>query len=111
MRDRTKTETRRLGWAKLRPGDYVRAVEKCMGLQKGEKVKPIGIIRVTSVTFEPLNYIGIHAVAREGYPGNTPAWFVAKFCKAMKCEPTRVVTVIRFEHVDSLAAHKQENDQ
>jgi hypothetical protein len=34
--DRTKTVTRRLGWAKLKPGDVLMGVEKAMGLKKGE---------------------------------------------------------------------------
>ncbi len=39
MQDRTKDVTRRVGWWFLKPGDVIMAVEKGMGLKKGEKIK------------------------------------------------------------------------
>ena len=38
IEDETKDVTRRNGWWFLKPGDQIWAVEKCMGLKKGEKV-------------------------------------------------------------------------
>src|SRR5688500_13795271 len=55
MRARAKTVTRRVGWLKLRPGAELLAVEKAMGLKKGEKVVPIGRIRVLDVRRERLD--------------------------------------------------------
>lgn len=53
----TKDVTRRLGWWNLKVGDVVMAVEKGMGLKKGEKVKRIYPIEIVSVSREPLQYI------------------------------------------------------
>lgn len=55
IKERTKTVTRRTGWAKLVPGQLLRGVEKGMGLKAGETVKELAIIRVVSVRPEPLN--------------------------------------------------------
>lgn len=55
MYDRTKDVTRRIGWWNLKPGDAVMAVEKGMGLKKGEKVKRIYPIRILSVGTEFLH--------------------------------------------------------
>ena len=52
---RTKTVTRRLGWRDLQPGDELMAVEKCMGIKKGEKQKELGVIRVVSIRLERLD--------------------------------------------------------
>lgn len=41
VRDRSKAETRRLGWLHAKPGMRLRVVEKCMGLKKGEGLKPL----------------------------------------------------------------------
>ena len=41
IRNRSKTVTRRLGWAFLKPGDRVRAIVKGRGLKKGQKVEPL----------------------------------------------------------------------
>jgi hypothetical protein len=41
IRNRTKTVTRRNGWADLKPGELFWAVEKAMGLKPGEKVKRV----------------------------------------------------------------------
>ena len=52
MRDRSKTVTRRHpnSWRSLEPGDQLIAVEKAMGLKKGEKQVVIGVIEVVSNT-------------------------------------------------------------
>lgn len=49
---RTKTVTRRLGWARAKVGDIVTAVEKAQGLKAGEKVRRLGTIRLLSVERE-----------------------------------------------------------
>lgn len=95
--DGSKTVTRRLGWwGKLKPGDRVLAVEKCMGLKKGERQTVLCEIEVVSVRREPLHAIDQDDVIREGFPHMTPAGFVAMFCHHMKCKPFHDVTRIEF---------------
>jgi hypothetical protein len=73
FRNRTKTVTRRCGWLNLKPGELVRGVEKGQGLKKGEKIKPLGLIRVLDVRREPLRRMvddtdyGFQEVAKEGF--------------------------------------------
>ena len=56
MRARTKTVTRRdpTTWTKLKPGDQLLAVEKAMGLPKGARLVPIGVIEIVDVVLIPL---------------------------------------------------------
>jgi hypothetical protein len=56
MRAGTKTVTRRdpSTWTNLKPGDHLVAVEKAMGLPKGAKQVPIGVIEITGVRVELL---------------------------------------------------------
>ena len=115
----SKSVTRRLGWRDLQPGELLWAVEKAQGLKKGERVKRIRMIRVTSVRREPLDTLlpgrpySLHPtdawleVCREGFPSLSPAEFVAMFCTANKCAPDVVVTRIEFGYVDL----KKEQDQ
>lgn len=94
----TKTVTRRLGWATLQPGTMLQAVEKSQGLRKGEKVRRLGVIRVTDVRREPLHAIDDDDVWREGF--NMPAHeFVEMFCKHNGGDRNQVVTRIEFEHI------------
>ncbi len=111
VRAKAKTVTRRLGWVKLQPHELVRAVEKCMGLKPGEKIRPITTIRVLSVRREPLDALmadpvyGSAECAREGF-GDHPALsrpgeFVRFFCDSHRgCTPQTTVTRIEFEYVD-----------
>jgi hypothetical protein len=99
FRDRSKTVTRRLGWANLKPGEQLRAVEKAQGLKKGEKVVDLGIIRVVSARREPISAITLEDVIREGFPDLTAEEFISLFCKANKCEADREVTRIEYEYV------------
>lgn len=80
-KDGSKDITRRVGWWNLKPGDRLRAVEKAMGLKKGEKIKPLGVIEVISVRRERLDEITQDDCRREGFPDWTPAQFVAFFCR------------------------------
>lgn len=71
--DGSKDVTRRFGWWNVKEGDILNAVEKAMGLKKGEKIKSLGLIRVVSARKEPLNALldetyGVDEVRREGYP-------------------------------------------
>lgn len=100
FRDRTKTVTRRFGWWNLKAGDVVRGVEKAMGLKKGEKVKPLGMIRILSVRDEPLSAITTGDCRLEGFPDMPPVEFVEQLCSATGKRPTDLVNRIEFEYVD-----------
>lgn len=100
VRKRTKTVTRRLGWNSLKPGDLVWAVEKAIGLRKGEHVKRIALIRIVSVRRERLNAITQDDCRREGFPNLTVAQFVWFFCYHNKtCQPNTLVNRIEFQYV------------
>lgn len=94
--DGSKTVTRRTGWQWLSPGDKLRAVRKAMGLKPGEKQHALGTVEVLSVRRERIDAITDADVAAEGYPGMEAAVFVAKFCQAMKVQPSDLVTRIEF---------------
>lgn len=96
FRARTKTVTRRMGWAMLGPGDVLMGVEKAQGLKKGEKVARLGPVRVVSVRREQLNLIDQEDCNREGFPDLTPAQFIAFFCQFNGCAPDALVTRIEF---------------
>ena len=104
--DGSKDVTRRDGWAFLKPGDVLCAVEKSQGLKKGEKVKRLGMIRVVSVRRERLDRLlderayGRSEVTREGFPGWTPDKFVIFFRKSHKgIESRSEVTRIEFVRI------------
>lgn len=100
MYDETKDVTRRLGWWKLKAGDIVIAVEKGMGLKKGEKVKKIYPIEIISAYPEPLNYISAAEVVREGFPELSIRDFITMFMKSHKgCKPDTMVNRIEFRRV------------
>jgi len=101
-----KYVTRRLGWLKLKVGDRLRACAKCMGLKKGQKPDVLGIIEVVSVRREPLNAITADDVRREGFPDQSPEWFITFFSSTHKDPVTRaqatgdtIVTRIEFRYV------------
>jgi hypothetical protein len=100
---RTKTVTRRsgFGWLSLKPGMRVQAVEKGMGLKKGEKVNRLAVLRIVDVRLEPLIAIDQADVAAEGFPEMTPHDFVAFFCRTHRgVEPTHQVVRVEFEYAD-----------
>lgn len=101
VRSRTKTVTRRQGWRFLKRGDILWAVEKGMGLKKGEKVKRICQIRVLSVLRQPVYYIFSDPsdIRREGFPGMLPSEFVRMYCDMNRCAPEDWCTRIEFEYV------------
>jgi hypothetical protein len=107
VRARTKTVTRRMGWAFLRVGDLLQPIVKGQGLKKGETVERIGgPVRVVSVRRERLSRLlrdddyAREELRREGLPQLTPAQFVQMFCEANDCRPGAWVTRIEFEYVE-----------
>jgi hypothetical protein len=84
IRNRTKTVTRRRGWANLKPGEEFWAVVKAMGLKPGEKIERIALLRCVRNAPTILDSIGKSGTyrndaAKEGFPGMTAAEFVAMF--------------------------------
>lgn len=110
MRARTKSVTRRIGWENLTAGEFVMAIEKGQGLRKGEKVKPIGLIRIVSVRRERLNRLllvpdyGASEMTLEGFPPghrkHDPRVFVTEFWNGTGTPPGEMVTRIEFEFVE-----------
>lgn len=97
MYHQTKSVTRRIGWSFLNPGDTVMAVEKGMGLKKGEKIKKIYPIEIISVRGERLCDITLQDVAREGFPQMTVPEFVRMFAKSHSCDVHTMVNRIEFK--------------
>lgn len=108
IRNRTKDVTRRLGWSNLRSGERFWAVEKTMGLKKGEKLKRLSLLECVSNEEEPLWIIlsfpirrSKHETAREGFPHMSPSQFVDMFCREMRCTPEIMVRRIEFKYVEA----------
>jgi len=99
VRNRTKTVTRRNGWWFLKPGEIVNAVDKAMGLKKGEKIKSICQIRIVSTRAESLDAITGDDLEKEGFPDWTPEEFVAMYSKHNRCLDINPVNRIEFEYV------------
>lgn len=103
VRDKTKTVTRRLGWADLRPGDQVCAVVKAMGLKRGEKVEKICVIQCVSngreLVKDIYNEYTQRELVAEGFPDMTPEEFVEMFCEHNDCEPHTTINRIEFKYV------------
>lgn len=108
IRDRSKTVTRRLGFAHIQPGELLQAVEKARGVTIEDRVA-LAVIRVKSVRREPLHALldqqcysisdVRREIDREGFPDLHPAEFVEMFCEEMKCLPGVIVNRIEFEYV------------
>jgi hypothetical protein len=99
--DRTKTETMRLGWAFLKPGEVVMGIKQGQGLKKGEKVERLHPFRCASNTPARVDSTTKANVIAEGFPDWTVEEFIEFFCKSHKCAPDKVVNRIKFEHLDS----------
>lgn len=100
IRDRSKTVTRRNGWLFLKVGDKVRAVEKCQGLKKGEKVRPLAMIEIIDIKMEPLDQITQRECVKEGFPGMTPGEFIDMYMGANKMRNDHdLVTRIEFKYL------------
>lgn len=108
VRNRTKTVTRRLGWSFLKRGDLIQAIEKGQGLQKGEKVNRLAILRVQDVRQERLDDLHSYdyrdgELTKEGFPQMSPVEFEAMFCVANRpCRPDWTITRIEFSYVDPI---------
>ena len=102
MRARTKTVTRRKAWNSLKAGDRVQAVEKSMGLKRGERVIPIAVIEIVDVRQEPIYSVTYDDIRREGFPELTHSEFVTLVCHVMKCKATDMCNRIEFMFVDAL---------
>lgn len=104
VRDRSKTQTRRLGWLNARVGERLTGCRQVMGRRRKDgTVEPlvrITDVEVVSVRRERLDAITPDDVAAEGFSGWTPAEFVDFFCRSMKCTPDTEVTVIEFAYLD-----------
>ena len=97
--DETKTVTRRCGWWFLERLELVCAVEKGMGLKKGEKIKRLKTIVILSTFPQSLKLITPKEVEREGFPGKSPEWFIDMFCSShKKCFPETIVNRIHFKY-------------
>lgn len=107
--DGSKTVTRRLGWKSLRVGDELIAVEKCMGLKRGEKQVEMGRLVVESVSRESLDKIDLAEVAREGFPDMFRLEFIKMFCRANGCKRWDEVTRIEFRRVDQRSEGEASN--
>lgn len=97
--DGSKDVTRRFGWWHLKAGDQVRAVEKSMGIPKGEKMKVLGIIEIVSVRREPLNAIDAEDCRREGFPHFSPLDFVQMLVDHYKIDPSEECNRIEFRRI------------
>lgn len=107
IRNRTKTVTRRMGWANLAPGTTLRAVVKGQGLRKGERAETIALIRVVGVRRERLQLLldapdyGRREVDLEGFPEMSVPQFIEMFCASHKaCTVQTPITRIEFEYLE-----------
>jgi len=94
VRRRDKTVTRRIGWWFLNPGDIVDLVEKAQGLKKGEKMVHLATVEIVSTRAEELCTITWRDVAREGFRGYGPEWFVDMFMQLNDCSVDGPLTVV-----------------
>ena len=94
-----KTVTRRNPdtWTWLEPGDLVMAVEKTMGLTKGERQKCIHPIEILDVSVVQLLPLTPAEVAAEGFPDMTEAEFLAQVWGPLHGPVTGSETVRRIE--------------
>lgn len=99
FRARTKDVTRRNGWVNAKPGEIVMAVEKGMGLKKGEKVVRLGPIEFVSVRREKLSAMKDEDCAREGFPEMTARQFKKMYCQHNGCTTRKRVTRIEFRYL------------
>ena len=116
VRDRTKTVTRRKGWAFLKPGDRLTLCRKVQGRTRAvwngtarvlvtEPLERICDVEVVSVRREPLHRITGEDVAREGFPGMDRWEFMSRFfIQPQGIHPPDDVTRIEWRYLDGGAA-------
>lgn len=100
-----KTVTRRdpKTWVNLQPGDRLLAVERAMGLKRGERQVPIGVIEIVSNRVERAIDLDDEDVEREGFPGMTAEDFLAEVwgeLHAGQVDPETKMRRIEFRHVE-----------
>lgn len=101
VRSRTKTVTRRKGWAYLRPGERITLCRKVMGRRPGEPLVRLAEVEVLDVRREPLDAITVADVAREGFPGMSTEEFMRRFfIDAQGIQPIDTVTRIEWAYLD-----------
>ena len=107
--DRSKTQTRRLGWPDLYINEFLCGCEKTQGIKKGESINRLGVIVVKALRWEPLGNISQADVIAEGFPQLTPAEFVEMFIQANPKDkqgnpttPETPVHVITYDHIEGL---------
>lgn len=100
VRDRMKTVTRRQGWVFLKVGDRLTLCNKVMGRKPGEPLDRIVDVQVVSVIRERLDQITVDDVAREGFPGMTPAEFIQQFfVDAQGIRADQIVTRVEWTYI------------
>jgi hypothetical protein len=99
VRDRSKTVTRRLGWRMLKAGDRLTLCRKVMGRTPGEPLERIFDVEVVDVRRERLDAITAEDVAREGFAGDPPWYFVAWYAARFGIRPDAEVTRIEWRYV------------
>lgn len=97
--DKSKTVTRRQGWWNLKPGDQFWAVEKAMGLKKGEKVKKLALCEVVSTRRERLSDMYTADCTLEGFPGWSRAKFMIFYAQHNKIRMSDFVNRIQFKYL------------
>lgn len=107
--DGSKDVTRRFAWWNAKAGDVYMAVEKAMGLKKGEKIKQLGLIRVVSARREKLSAMtndldyGFDELRREGFPFGIefPSVFVERLATSSGKTPDDECMRIEFERIET----------
>jgi len=99
IRRKEKTVTRRNGWRFLKAGDIANAVEKAMGLRKGEKVKQLCRIRIISTRLERLCWITEQDVVKEGFADKDRDWFIQMYCQHNGGDALQIVNRIEFDYM------------
>lgn len=104
MYAQTKTVTRRAAdtWVDLEPGDVVMAIEKGMGLPKGERQKCIHPIEIAAVSVVPLLPLTPAEITAEGFPGKPEAEFLADVWEPLHGPVNGSETVRRIEFAHRL---------
>ena len=97
---RRKTVTRRLGWRFAKAGDRITLCRKVMGRRPSEPLVRLAEVEVVSVRRERLDHITRDDVAREGFPGDSPLWFVQFFTDHMGGHYSQEVTRIEWRYLD-----------
>ena len=100
VRNQTKCVTRRWGWWFLERGVRIQAVEKGMGLKKGEKVKKLAVIEVVSVRAETLADITEAECVLEGFPEMSPCDLKCMLGMMRGDKQPRLINRIEFKYVD-----------